>query len=172
MSLKKKIIILALFIMLTFSIGYAFMNESTEVKGTANAEGKFDLEFISIGTPTCYGYTKDCTEINLTEIDNAGSTLNIYVNSLKKPGSYVTIPVRIKNIGTIPAKLEGIEEEGLTRDNNIDVTYTNLNELIGKVLNQGDTDIFYITVSWNENSTAATRGTDFSITLKYTQFNN
>ena len=50
---KQNIIVVGIIaFILTVAVGYALFSETLTISGTATAEGTFDVEFTSVGTPT------------------------------------------------------------------------------------------------------------------------
>lgn len=154
---------------LAVAVGYALFSETLTVNGTATAQGTFDVEFTSVGTPTCAGFSSTCDADTLTEITEDKNTLNVTVNKLEYPGAYVEIPVTVTNKGTIPAVLESIEETGLTTDPSIKVSYTGLEELKNQEVAQNGTQTFKIKVMWDQDSNQNASDVSFSIRLNYKQ---
>lgn len=154
---------------LAVAVGYALFSETINVNGSATAKGDFDVEFTSVGTPTCIGFTGTCDAATLTSISTDKNTLNITVNKLEFPGAYVEIPVTVTSKGTIPASLKSITETGLITDEAVKVSYTGLAELKNKKLEQNGTQSFNIKVMWDENSNKSSENVSFSIKLNYEQ---
>ena len=119
---KQNIIVVGIIaFILTVAVGYALFSETLTISGTATAEGTFDVEFTSVGTPTCIGFTGTCDAASLTNISSDKNTLNVTVNKLEFPGAYVEFPVTVTSKGSIPAVLESISESGLTTDDTVKV---------------------------------------------------
>ncbi|HIU39815.1 MAG TPA: hypothetical protein IAB68_00745 [Candidatus Aphodocola excrementigallinarum] len=154
---------------LAVAVGYALFSETLTVNGTATAEGTFDVEFTSVGTPTCVGFSQTCDADTLTEITEDKNTLNVTVNKLEYPGAYVEIPVTVTNKGSIPAILKEIQETGLTTDPSIKVSYTGLEELKNQEVAQNGTQTFKIKVMWDQDSNQSSSDVSFSIRLNYEQ---
>lgn len=169
MKRQSVLIIGVISFLIAISIGYAIFSENLEVNGTASAQGTFDVEFTSIGEPTCLGLTSTCDANSLASISSDKNTLNVTVNKLEFPGSYVTIPITITNKGTIPAILKNIEEQNLRADTSVKVSYIGLEENQGKRLSQNETQTFTIKVMWDENSNMSSSDVQFSIRLNYEQ---
>ena len=91
---------------LAVAVGYALFSEKLTIDGTATAKGDFDVEFTSVGTPTCSGFSGTCEAATLGTISDDKNTLTITVNKLQYPGAYVEIPVTVTNKGSIPAVLK------------------------------------------------------------------
>lgn len=86
---------------LAVAVGYALFSEKLTIDGTATAKGDFDVEFTSVGTPTCSGFSGSCEAATLGTISDDKNTLTITVNKLQYPGAYVEIPVTVTNKGSI-----------------------------------------------------------------------
>lgn len=169
MKRQSVLIIGVISFVIAMTVGYAIFSENLEVNGTASAQGTFDVEFTSIGEPTCIGLTSTCDATSLASISSDRNTLSVVVNKLEFPGSYVTIPVTITNKGTIPAILKSIEEQNLRADTSIKVSYIGLSEQQGKHLSQNETQTFTIKVMWDENSNISSSDVNFNIKLNYEQ---
>ncbi len=167
---KQNIIIIGVVaFVLAVAVGYAIFSETLTISGTATAEGNFDVQFTSVGTPTCVGFSQTCDANTLTQISEDKNTLNITVNKLEYPGAYVEIPVTVTNVGSIPAILTTIEETGLTTDPSVKVSYTGLNELKNQQVAQNGTQNFKVKVEWDQDSEQSSSEVQFSIKLNYKQ---
>lgn len=169
MKRQNVVIIGVIAFFIAISVGYALFSENLNINGTASAQGTFDVEFTSIGEPTCIGLTSTCDASSLTTISSDKNTLNITVNKLEFPGSYVTIPITITNKGSIPAILKNISEQNLKDDTSIKVSYVGLEENKGKILSQNETQTFTIKIMWDESSNISSSDVQFSIKLIYEQ---
>ena len=164
MKKQNLIIIFVIGFMLSFTIGYALFSDIIIIEGTATARGNFDIEFTSAEVSNEIGST-DAT----TKISDDKNTLNITVPMLEYPGAYSEITVIITNVGTIPAKLTGIDDSGIDVDPNILISYIGLEELKEVIINQNTTQSFKIKVMWDPNSTSKSENVEFSIKLNYQQ---
>ena len=156
-------------LILAVAVGYALFSEKLTINGTATAKGDFDVEFTSVGTPTCSGFSGTCEAATLGTISDDKNTLTITVNKLQYPGAYVEIPVTVTNKGSIPAVLKSIEETGLTTDASVKVSYTGLTELKDQEVAQNGTQNFTVKVMWDENSNTSSENVKFTIKLNYEQ---
>lgn len=154
---------------LAVAVGYALFSETLTISGTATAQGTFDVEFTSVGQPTCSGFSSTCDAQTLTNIPEDKNSLTITVNKLEYPGAYVEIPVTVTNKGTIPAVLESIEETGLTEDPSVKVSYTGLAELKNQEVQQNGTQEFKVKVMWDQDSEESSSDVSFTIKLNYKQ---
>lgn len=154
---------------LAVAVGYALFSETLTINGTATAEGNFDVEFTSVETPTCVGFSGTCDATTLTKISEDKNSLTVTVNKLEYPGAYVEIPVTVTNKGSIPAILTSIEETGLTTDPSVKVSYTGLEELKDQEVAQNGTQSFKIKVMWDQDSNESATDVGFTIKLNYSQ---
>ena len=121
---NKKILLGGLLLLLVVTIGYALLSETINISGTATASGEFNMEFSEVGSIVEAGSTGATAQISGDK-----NTLTITVPRLEYPGASVEIPVTIHNAGTIDAKLDSIDVNGLTEeDRSIVVTHSGLTE--------------------------------------------
>lgn len=149
---------------LAVAVGYALFSQTLTINGTATAKGSFDVQFATATIQKEVGSTG--ATANISE-DKA--TLTVNVPKLEYPGAYVEIPVTVKNVGTIPAKLIEITETGLTTDASVKVSYTGLTELKDQQVDQNGTQSFTIKVMWDADSNKNSENVEFSIKLNYQQ---
>lgn len=153
---------------LAVAVGYALFSETITINGTATAKGNFDVEFTSIGTPTCSGFSGTCDAATLANIAADKNSINITVDKLQYPGAYVEIPVTVTNVGSIPAILESITETGLETDASVKVSYDGI-AVSDAQLAQNGTASFTVKVLWDANSNESSENVSFSIALNYKQ---
>ena len=156
---------------LAIAVGYALFSETITVTGTATAKGSFDVEFTEVGTPTCSGFSEECTKANLAVISDDKNTLTVTVDKLQYPGAYVEIPVTVTNVGTIPAILTGITETGTVNKGvtgPIKVSYTGIAASDAEIA-QGTAATMVIKVEWDKENNNTADKFEFSIGLNYTQ---
>lgn len=162
---KQSVAIIAVVaLVLAVAVGYALFSETLTINGTATAQGTFDMEFTTATVSNEVGSTGTTAVI----ADDKNS-LTITVPKLEYPGAYAEIAVTVTNKGSIPAKLDSIEETGLTTDASVKVSYTGLNELKGQVVNQNETQTFNVKVMWDAASNASSENVTFTIKLNYSQ---
>ncbi len=115
MNKKKGIIIGVFALIITMVVGYALFSKNIEIKGTAKAQGSFDLtytcveESFSTATGTC---TVDKNTITVT-------------SNSSKPDDTYQVNVTITNTGTIPATLKTVDSP-----NNYDIPKSTNGELV------------------------------------------
>lgn len=165
MKKKNVAIIAAIALVLAVAIGYALFSQEIQINGTATAKGNFDVVFqlaaegddSALAAGTCNaGFTR-CTEGAYTQADvavlsNNNHLLTVTVDKLAYEGAEVTIPFRVKNIGTIDAKLIEITQSKVKQGTQaapevISVEYTGL-ATTDSVLEAGKFYDGVITVSW------------------------
>ncbi len=123
---------------LAVAVGYALFSQTLTINGTATAKGSFDVIFqltndandteltykstCNAGYKYCdnntYVFDKtDATEATapktaVAALTDSNHTLTITVDKLTYPGATITVPFRVKNVGTIDAKLKSINQTG------------------------------------------------------------
>ena len=115
LSKNNKILIGCLALLLVMSVGYALFSDTITINGSATAKGDFTL-------------TTTCDEVEPSNVSNKGSVTestitcnNNIVNAsatLDYPGTSKWFRVKVKNEGTIAAKLKEVVDL-----NNTDVVY-------------------------------------------------
>lgn len=158
---KILIIVIALFLVISVSVGYAIFSQSIEVKGTASAEGDFNIIFERINQIAGQG-SQNAT----AEIINQGKELQINVPKLEYPTAYSTFNVTVKNNSSMAAKVTGIQTNGIESED-IKVTYTGVNT--GDILNINEEKEVEIRVTWDRNSTNTYVQANFTISITYEQ---
>ena len=166
---KKKnnnnIIIALIVLLFGISIGYASFAETLNIVGTANANGKFSIEFKS-------SKITDSKGINILEssakISENKDTLVINIKDMQYPGSGATVSCVVQNTGTVPAKLTGVKFTG-NDDSDISITYSE-NFEIGQTLNVNESKTLKFVVKWNIDSTLQEpKAINFKAELNYEQ---
>ena len=164
MNNRNSYIVGILSLVVAMVIGYALFSETVTIGGTAKGEGNLSLIFSSVGKITKVG-TGNVT----TNIKNAGKNLDIVIDSLDYPSSYVEIPVKIKNNGTIKAVLNGITPNNLDVTD-IKVSYREIAETPS--INPEEIVDMIIRVEWYSKSVQSVGTIKFNITLNYIQYLN
>lgn len=160
-SKQSKILIIVIALFLVISVGYAIFSQSIEVKGTASAEGDFNIIFERINQIAGQG-SQNAT----AEIINQGKELQINVPKLEYPTAYSTFNVTVKNNSSMAAKVTGIQTNGIESED-IKVTYTGVNT--GDILNINEEKEVEIRVTWDRNSTNTYVQANFTIAITYEQ---
>ncbi|MEI3529947.1 MAG: hypothetical protein V8Q75_02600 [Bacilli bacterium] len=148
---------------LVMSVGYAMFSETLNIGGTAATTGNFDVEISNAVVTTETGSTG--ATILVSEDKNS---VTLSAPALEYPGSSVVYTITITNNGNIPTKLKNITETGLTDDPNVTISYDGIST-VDDILNKNDSKTFTITVTWNQDSTAASSNVEFQIDLNYEQ---
>lgn len=170
-SKKNYVLIALVVILLCIAVGYAAFSANLTINGTANANGTWDVKFVS-ATINQDGHGSQPT------ISSDGQTLTVAV-TLAYPGDGCTVTANIKNNGTIPAKLTAFDiyaEDGTSEFTNSDITVTVPDDgnnftsgVNGEVIAAGETCPFTFSVQWNEDSTKTSAEAKFVIKFTYSQ---
>lgn len=169
MKNKKRnyVIVVLVVLLLALAVGYAAFSDTLNITGTANAKGTFNMEFTeaTIDTDTAKG------------IDTAGSsavispdknTVTVVVKDLAYPGAGTNVTVVAKNVGTVPAKLNGLSFTGLD-DADIKVTFPE-GLVANEVVQPGGTCTITFSVKWDKESRLTTnKSLTFTAKLDYVQ---
>lgn len=159
------LILILIILLLGISVGYASFADTLNIVGTANANGKFSVEFTS-------SKITDSKGINILEssatISESKDTLSINIKDMQYPGSGATISCVIKNTGTVPAKITGLTITG-NKDSDISVTFSD-DLKIGQTLNVNESWTLKLAVKWNiDSSISNPKAINFSAILNYEQ---
>lgn len=158
-------VIIILILISGISIGYATLSERLQITGTANANGKFDIEFISSKIVDAKGINVLASKAKISEDKN---NLYIDIRDLQYPGAGATVSCIVKNTGTVPAKLKGITFEG-NDDSDINVMFLDSSK-IGQTLKVNEMWTIKLAIVWNIESTVQTNKTvSFICKLEYEQ---
>ncbi len=115
MNKKRGIIIGVLALLVIMVVGYALFSENIEIKGTATADGDFQLTTSVVDLNE--SWAKEYGFLNYNAVSNGivnnpsiSVSDNVVTTSVElgMPGSFYNFAIKIKNTGTIPAKLGSI----------------------------------------------------------------
>lgn len=158
---KKNYALVVLFVLLIgISVGYAAFGQRLTIEGTANANGNFKLAFTEAVVAPTTG-ADGSTSISANK-DNLSISMD-----LNYPGAGGVVTATIKNTGSIAAKLNGVNFEGLT-DEDIKVSFSGIDVESGEVIEPNQTKDVIITVEWDKESKNA-KSLNFKATLDYVQ---
>lgn len=163
MKKQSLLIVIVILILLGVSIGYSVVRISTNVKGKASIVKDLDVEFESIGKLEEYGSYGATAEIS-----DDKKTVLINVPKLSYMGAYAVVPITVKNVGQIPAKLESIYEYGTNDNEAIKITYDGI-AVTDKALNPLEEEKFFIKVSWENELKQDSSEIEFYIRFNYVQ---
>ena len=161
LSNQNKIIVGVLSIFLIVIVGYAIFSESINIGGTASASGDFNIIFNSVGTIKEAGSSGATAEISSNK-----KSLTVNVPKLEYPSAYVEVPVVIKNMGSMTAKIIGIETVGLDTTD-IKVTYSGVAQ--NDRMTPNEERNMKIKVTWDSASTTIVDSLTFSVSINYEQ---
>lgn len=163
MKKQSLLIVIAILILLGVSVGYSVVRISTNVKGKTSIVKNLDVEFESIGKIEEYGSYGATVEIS-----DDKKTVLINVPKLSYMGAYAVVPITVKNVGQIPAKLESIYEYGTNDNEAIKITYDGI-AVTDKALNPLEEEKFFIKVSWENELKKDSSEIEFYIRFNYVQ---
>lgn len=163
MKKQNLFIVLAVLCIITLAIGYSIFRTNVEVNGRMNSSDNLDVIFTKIGNIVQEGSKNASASIST---DSKRVTIN--VPNLLYKGAYVIIPITLKNVGSIPARLESIREYGNGYNSPVKVSYSGIG-ITDKVLNPGDIQHFKVKVYWARNSVEEFNKYEFVIKFNYVQ---
>lgn len=163
MKKQSLLIVIVILILLGVSVGYSVVRISTNVKGKTSIVKNLDVEFESIGKIEEYGSYGATAEIS-----DDKKTVLINVPKLSYMGAYAVVPITVKNVGQIPAKLESIYEYGTNDNEAIKITYDGI-AVTDKALNPLKEEKFFIKVSWENELKQDSSEIEFYIRFNYVQ---
>ena len=163
MKKQSLLIVIAILILLGVSVGYSVVRISTNVKGKTSIVKDLDVEFESIGKLEEYGSYGATAEIS-----DDKKTVLINVPKLSYMGAYAVVPITVKNVGQMPAKLESIYEYGTNDNEAIKITYDGI-AVTDKALNPLEEEKFFIKVSWENELKKDSSEIEFYIRFNYFQ---
>ena len=135
---NRKIILIAILLLVAISIGYAGLTTTLSINGTANvASTSWNVYFTNIQTTNgSVTGTNVTTEPTILETNTTSLS---YVVTLDKPGDFYEFTVDVVNGGTINAKIadNGITKTTLNESQDILANYT-VTYLDGGVITAGD----------------------------------
>ena len=163
MKKQSLLIVIVILILLGVSVGYSVVRISTNVNGKTSIVKDLDVEFESIGKIEEYGSYGATAEIS-----DDKKTVLINVPKLSYMGAYAIVPITVKNVGQLPAKLESIYEYGTTDNEAIKITYDGI-AVTDKALNPMEEEKFFIKVSWENELKQDSSEIEFYIRFNYVQ---
>ena len=163
MKKQSLLIVIVILILLGVSVGYSVVRISTNVKGKTSIVKDLDVEFESIGKIEEYGSYGATAEIS-----DDKKTVLINVPKLSYMGAYAVVPIMVKNVGQLPAKLESIYEYGTNDNEAIKITYDGI-AVTDKALNPMEEEKFFIKVSWENELKQDSSEIEFYIRFNYVQ---
>ena len=170
MSKKSTILVIFLVLLLALAIGYAAFSDRLTISGTANASGKFDLEFTDAsGLVTAKGVDTDATKATVSADKN---TLDVTVKDLSYPGAGAQFKAVIKNVGTVPAKVKAVTPTNITGKDAIKITGLDVITTSHPTIDVNGTCEINFTVEWDATKDLTNPDGDdvsFSLVIDYEQ---
>ena len=170
MTSKKGILIALSVLILALAVGYAAFSDTLSIAGTANASGKFDLEFTE-GTGLVSSKGVDETQTKAT-ISEDKDTLTVKVADLAYPGAGAQFKAVIKNTGSVAAKVKGLTTSNITGSDAIKITGLDVITEGHDVIEPNGTCTIEFTVEWDKTkdlTNSAGDSVDFSLYIEYEQ---
>lgn len=163
MKKQNLFVVLLVLCIITMAVGYSIFRTDIKVGGRTAVFEDLQVIFVKIGK------IEEVNSMNASAvISKDGKTVTISVPKLMGKGAYARIPITIKNVGTIPAKLRSISQFGLSNDTAISVTYNGIG-VTDSVLEPGDEQNFDVKVSWARDLRNHVSNYDFIIKFNYVQ---
>ena len=170
MKKKSGILIVFLILILALAIGYAAFSDQLTISGTANANGKFDLEFTSDSKlVSSKGVDADGTKAVVSADKNK---LEVTVKDLSYPGAGAQFKAVIKNVGTVPAKVKDVKATDITGKDCIKITGLDAITTSHPVIDVNGTCEVDFTVEWDATkdlTNAEGDNVSFSLVVEYEQ---
>lgn len=163
MKKQSIIVVCVVLLLLTLSIGYSVFKTSTTVIGSSNIVKDLNVVFSEVGKIEEVG-SENATAIIMPD----KKTVIINVPKLMYKGSYVVIPITIKNIGNIPARLNYIYEHSISNQNAITVSYDGIG-VTDSALKPNDEVNFNVRISWANDVIKDSDSIQFVIKFNYVQ---
>ena len=170
-SNKKYLILLLIVFLLALAIGYAAFTDTLTISGTANANGKFDLEFQNATVAKTVGCSSTETTATISEDKD---TLTVKVADLAYPGAGAQFSVDITNVGNVPAKVLSVTPTDITGSTNIKIKGLDAITTSHPTIDANGVCHLDFTVEWDSESTAELTeaeksGIEFKLVVEYTQ---
>ncbi|MBO5141574.1 MAG: hypothetical protein J6C46_01010 [Clostridia bacterium] len=164
---KKYLLAVLVLFILALAAGYAAFSDTLIITGTANASGKFDMEFTKCTVTGAVGVDATATK---GEISTDKDTLTVTVKDLAYPGAGAQFDVVVTNVGTVPAKVNDVRPVDFTSENIIIEGLEAIGEHTGTIA-PGGTCEFSFTVEWDPTKDEAVDNetVTFGIEVDYTQ---
>ena len=170
LSKNNKILIGCLALFLVMSVGYALFSDTITINGSATAKGDFEItaEVIDLSDDIYYDVEPTGGKVSNGIVENPtiGVSNNEVTSSvtLGAPGSYHVFGIKVKNTGSIPARLKSIEDitNGTVLFGSEDATYFNGHCVGERNKNQICADLSWEDGYWNDYEDDITAGTRFT----------
>ena len=158
---KLFILVFVLSIVFTLNIAYAKPIDSTSYGSCSNTDFNVAFEQVKIVDGKGVDFNNSYAKII------GRDSLVINAKDLEYPGARIEYEATVKNIGSLPAKLDGIKTYGLNESDFIKVKTSTLEN---KIINPGEEINVIIIVYWDSKSDSQINiEKNFSIELNYVQ---
>lgn len=163
MNKTRIIFVVLVVIFISVCFGYKVIKTDSEVNNKFASIKDLDVIVYKIGNIEEY----ESTDATATILQDKKSVI-IDVPNLLSKGAYVKIPITIKNVGELPAKLSSIYQNGLSKNSAIKVSYNGIG-LMDIVLNPEDERDIEIIIYWDKKDWYEIADIQFLIKFNYIQ---
>lgn len=175
---KSYVLIVLVVLLLAIAIGYAAFSSTLTISGTATGNGTWDVRFLQDGTfLKADGTTADTTHSGSAVVStSSGGTTNDTMTvtvTLGYPGDGVILEAKVKNNGSVPARLTGFTVSGAGNGLIVSAPTVTAGVSNGEELAAGATCTMRFVIKWDEQSDTFGDSTNhqqtFTITYNYAQ---
>lgn len=168
-NIGKQLVISAIVAIFIFGIGYALLNDTITVSGTASTSGTLDIKATSVSWTgaSSEGAGTAVEADNKISINTDEKGVTIQANVLEYPGAFSTFTIELTNSGSLGAKVESITPT--TNNSNMTFSYSNLVANTTTIAANGGTLTFTVTVGWLSTSTTGFSSEPFSLAIVFKQ---
>src|SRR5574344_1775057 len=103
----KQILVSVIAAIFVFGVGYALLNDTITVSGTATTTGSLDVQIVSASCTAQSGAVSTANN-TATGYSAPSNTVTLTVPALEYPGASATFTITLRNVGTLDAKLKTI----------------------------------------------------------------
>lgn len=163
MKKQNLFVVLLVLCIITMAVGYSIFRINVEIDGNTAIFKDLQVNFVKIGE------IEEVNSIDATAVISSDKKrVTISVPKLMTKGAYANIPITIKNVGSISAKLQSINQFGLGNNTAISVTYKGIS-VSDEILKPGEERTFYVKVLWARDTFNDVSNYDFVIRFNYIQ---
>lgn len=170
---KRNVILILIVLVLVLGIAYAAFSDTLTISGTANAKGRFNVEFTSasLNNANSTGIDK---ENSTAVISGDSNTVTLTAKDFEDENSSAVFNVTVHNDSTTTARLNGITVTYNGSDVTDDIFEVTNTLSAGSTIAVDGTANFTVTVKFKDGITAANvtelnSTASFNISLEYTQ---
>jgi uncharacterized repeat protein (TIGR01451 family) len=170
---KNAVIVVLFAIVIIMAVGFAGFTQQLTIKDTASVSSNWNVGFLSAtADTTCDKNANKCGDVSTTVDTTNGTTKALtFSTKLASPSDTVTYTVKVKNFGTVDAKLVNVNLAETDSSNLIEYSYdTNALAAGTTTLAAGAEMTFTVTVTFAQTTgTIATKSDGATLTLDWEQ---